>query len=122
LFYFLVLLGSALVGLGLYNKNDREKEENPGIERRLEAIESILFEKMVFEGEKTMEKNFAETEPKQYPEQEEVIEAKKTVPDNIRIILEYQNQGLNVTEIAKKTGMKKGEVLLLKDLSKNYLQ
>lgn len=122
MFYFLVLLGSALVGLGLYNKNDREKEENPGIERRLEAIESILFEKMVFEGEKTMEKNFAETEPKQYPEQEEVIEAKKTVPDNIRIILEYQNQGLNVTEIAKKTGMKKGEVLLLKDLSKNYLQ
>ncbi len=117
-----MLLGSALVGLGLYNKNDREKEENPGIERRLEAIESILFEKMVFEGEKTMEKNFAETEPKQYPEQEEVIEAKKTVPDNIRIILEYQNQGLNVTEIAKKTGMKKGEVLLLKDLSKNYLQ
>lgn len=44
----------------------------------------------------------------------------KPVPDNIRAVMEYEEQGLSVQEIAKVTRMKKGEVLLLRNLSKHY--
>ncbi|WP_312651429.1 hypothetical protein [Proteiniclasticum sp.] len=51
---------------------------------------------------------------------EEVSLEKKPVPDNIRSVMDYEDEGLSVEEIAKITRMKKGEVLLLKNLSKHY--
>ena len=52
--------------------------------------------------------------------EEEQMPGKKPVPDNIRAVMEYEEQGLSVQEIAKITRMKKGEVLLLRNLSKHY--
>lgn len=51
---------------------------------------------------------------------EETVPEKKPVPDNIKVIMDYEEQGLSVQEIAKITRMKKGEVLLLRNLSKHY--
>ena len=53
-------------------------------------------------------------------QEEEQMPGKKPVPDNIRAVMEYEEQGLSVQEIAKITRMKKGEVLLLRNLSKHY--
>jgi hypothetical protein len=48
------------------------------------------------------------------------VPKRKPMPDNIRAIADYEKQGLSVQEIANVTRMKKGEVLLLKNLSKHY--
>lgn len=48
------------------------------------------------------------------------IRKRKPMPDNIRAIADYEMQGLSVQEIVNVTKMKKGEVLLLKNLSKHY--
>ncbi|HSP47131.1 MAG TPA: hypothetical protein VLN47_03535, partial [Clostridiaceae bacterium] len=48
------------------------------------------------------------------------IRRRKPMPDNIRAIADYEKQGLSVQEIVNVTRMKKGEVLLLKNLSKHY--
>lgn len=45
---------------------------------------------------------------------------RKPMPDNIKAIVEYEEEGLTVQEIANITRMKKGEVLLLRSLSKHY--
>lgn len=52
----------------------------------------------------------------------EAAPKKKPMPDNIRAIVDYERQGLSVQEIVNVTRMKKGEVLLLKNLSKHYLK
>ncbi|HCW74033.1 MAG TPA: hypothetical protein DHM90_09840 [Clostridiaceae bacterium] len=58
--------------------------------------------------------------PEEKYEEEANVPEKKPVPDNIRAVMEYEEQGLSVQEIAKITRMKKGEVLLLRNLSKHY--
>ncbi len=58
--------------------------------------------------------------PEEKYEEEANVPEKKPVPDNIRAVMEYEEQGLSVQEIAKITRMKKGEVLLLQNLSKHY--
>ncbi|MBO1265384.1 hypothetical protein J3A84_10110 [Proteiniclasticum sp. SCR006] len=53
-------------------------------------------------------------------EEEAELAKKKPMPENIRKILDYEEEGLSVQQIANVTRMKKGEVLLLKNLSKHY--
>lgn len=130
MFYILILIGAGALSLGFYNKkntvnlkpNDAKEYEDAGLAQRLEAIEAILFESMMTESQKSPEGN---SEPKvisneKYKEESENI--KKNMPDNIKLILDYEKRGLDIQQIVKKTGMNKGEVLLLKDLSKNYLK
>lgn len=45
---------------------------------------------------------------------------KKPMPDNIRKVMDYEKEGLSIQEIANITRMNKGEVLLLRNLSKHY--
>ncbi|HSL86979.1 MAG TPA: hypothetical protein VK861_08605, partial [Bacteroidales bacterium] len=52
------------------------------------------------------------------PEEESLPE--KSIPDNIRAFMEYEDQGMTVQQIASITRRNKGEVLLLKNLSKHY--
>ncbi|MFH5834835.1 hypothetical protein ACHAL6_02005 [Proteiniclasticum sp. C24MP] len=53
-------------------------------------------------------------------EEQEEPSKKKPMPENIRRVLDYEEEGLSVQEIANITRMKKGEVLLLRNLSKHY--
>lgn len=46
--------------------------------------------------------------------------AKKVMPPHIRAVVEYEKEGKSLSEIATLTKMNKGEVLLLKNLSKHY--
>lgn len=45
---------------------------------------------------------------------------KKPMPDNIRKVMDYEEEGLSIQQIANVTRMNKGEVLLLRNLSKHY--
>lgn len=51
---------------------------------------------------------------------DEIILTKKIMPPHIRAVVEYEKEGRSVSEIANLTKMNKGEVLLLKNLSKHY--
>ena len=130
MYYILILIGAGALGLGFYNKkntvnlkpNDPKEYEDARLEQRLEAIEAILFESMMTESQKAPEETF---EPKVISDEKYKAESeniKKNMPDNIKLILDYEKRGLDIQQIVKKTGMNKGEVLLLKDLSKNYLK
>lgn len=134
MFNFLFALGSGLILLGIVNKRKQLSEEQPEVQvshpdaktfeseelmNRMEQLEQLVFQSLLRQEE-------AKEEPaEQVPEQkaaapEEPAVSRKPMPDNVREILEYENQGLSVQEIANITRMNKGEVLLLKNLSKHY--
>ena len=127
MFYILILFGAALILLGIYiRKNQREAEpgrpvfESYGMEEmknRMEQLEQLLFESLVKQEAIKMEDCEEHKEP---AVPEEAASARKPMPDSMRTVVEYEKEGLNVQEIANLTRMNKGEVLLLKNLSKHY--
>jgi len=122
------------------------KELMEDLRHRMEELEGTLFENLMkweLERKELLER--LEKEPAaavlqeepaeimtQAAELTEVMEAavipgpsgnmpeRKPMPDNIKAIVEYEEEGLTVQEIANITRMKKGEVLLLRSLSKHY--
>lgn len=124
MFYFLMISGIFFIITGILIKktqtvykskydispainNDQEK-----LVERVEHLEKLLFESLL---------RIEEKENK-IPQDEQSGINKPDMPDNVRIIMEYARQGLGIQEISKITGMHKGEVLLLKNLSKYYLK
>lgn len=106
------------------------EEDFMDLEDRLETLEKTLFDQLMsWEEEKqalllqlTGDQGSLATEEEQILEEIEVapVKEKRPMPDHIRAILVYEREGLSVEEIAKKAGINKGEVLLLKNLSKHY--
>jgi len=127
MFYILILFGAALILLGIYiGKNQTAAEpgqpiiETCGMEEmknRMEQMEQLLFESLLKQEEIRMEDFEEHEEP---AVQEEAPAVRKPMPDNMRTVVEYEKEGLNTQEIANLTRMNKGEVLLLKNLSKHY--
>ncbi len=52
--------------------------------------------------------------------QEKKVLVKKEMPPHIRAVVDYEKEGKSLQEIAVLTKMNKGEVLLLRNLSKHY--
>lgn len=107
-----------------------QEEDFMDLEDRMETLEKTLFDQLMsWEEEKQMllqqlDRDKVNTEEKEEQRLEEVevepVKEKKPMPDHIRVILDYEREGFSVEEIAKKAGINKGEVLLLKNLSKHY--
>jgi len=79
---------------------------------------SLQSEPSDFNGEE--EKRVPDESVSEQVEEEAELAKKKPMPENIRKVLDYEEEGLSVQQIANVTRMKKGEVLLLKNLSKHY--
>lgn len=198
MFYFLILIGSALILFGMYSRKKQQAAGHEPVPQavtkkvdedalgpagfkalsiRMDQVEKLVFQSlMVQEGRKAVirkESGGIDAEADETvsdPESEESIEdephsvrtaypatevtasaaqtkparnerlsekavsalvgtkpeeetpRKKPMPDNIRAIVDYEKQGLSVQEIVNITRMKKGEVLLLKNLSKHYFK
>jgi len=86
-----------------------EKETIEKIEEIKEKVESKAVTEKI-DIEKTAEKD----------EAEDLESKKKPMPDHIRKVMDYEKEGLSIQEIANITRMNKGEVLLLRNLSKHY--
>ena len=86
-----------------------EKETIEKIEEIRVKEESRVIAKKI-DLEKTAEKG----------EAKDLESKKKPMPDHIRKVMEYEKEGLSIQEIANITRMNKGEVLLLRNLSKHY--
>jgi hypothetical protein len=141
MFYKLMLLGSVLVMLGLVNRRiqrtaapsqdlvQAEAGTSAGssaldeMNGRLERLENLLFQSLVSREEMKAEASEEAGEaaaPEKPASPEEQPIKKQPMPDSVKAVLEYESQGLSLQEIANITRMDKGEVLLLKNLSKHY--
>ncbi len=113
---------------GLHELNDRidqlqklvfeslmAKEEN-----RVAEKTEIFEEKASGIEEKTLKPEHDDKPLEMVSDKEVEVPEAMPIPENIKAILEYENQGLSVQEIAKQTHMNKGEVLLLQNLAKHY--
>lgn len=141
MFYKLMLLGSVLVMLGLVNRRIQRTaapsqdlvQADAGtaasssaldeMNGRLERLENLLFQSLVSREEMKAEASdeageAAAPEKPASPEEQQI--KKQPMPDSVKAVLEYESQGLSLQEIANITRMDKGEVLLLKNLSKHY--
>ncbi|MBC8588348.1 hypothetical protein [Paratissierella segnis] len=128
MFYFLMTLGIVLIALGVYKeKNNIKTDEKYGkvalndlyhLNQRIEAIEKILFfpdsdefgDDTYKSIEKSIEKSLKE-EPQSIPQNS---------LEKYERILKYEEDNYSLEEICNLLDMKKGEVLLLKNLYKNY--
>lgn len=128
MFYFLMLFGAGSILLGMHNRRYSQAEEPAAevptvdgmeeLKARMEQMEQLVFQSLVKQEEHKADT--AEAGEEAAPVSEEPTAARKPMPDNIRAILDYESQGLSVQEISNIRRMNKGEVLLLKNLSKHY--
>jgi hypothetical protein len=138
-FYILVLLGSACILLGFSNRRIQkqyglpegfaaaepvpvpESIDTAELKSRVEQLEKLVFQNLVIREEEKAETAAEAEEPAVHEEAAAHEEAQRQpMPDSVRAVLDYESQGLSLHEIANITRMNKGEVLLLKNLSKHY--
>ncbi|MBF7096301.1 hypothetical protein [Alkalibacter mobilis] len=104
---------TSLMVLENMKKNESRPEE---INDEQIEVSGIKFE--IEEDEKKLNDRSKTVE--KLEKQSDILIAKKEMPDNIKSFLDYESKGLNIQEIANVMGIKKGEVLLLKNLSRHY--
>lgn len=135
MFNFLFALGSGLILLGIVNKRKQLPDEQPEVQvshpaaktfeseelmNRMEQLEQLVFQSLLRQEEAKTDEPAEQVPEQKAATPEQPAASRKPMPDNVREILEYENQGLSIQEIANITRMNKGEVLLLKNLSKHY--
>lgn len=101
----LILCGIALIGIGLYQKKNNSKFENY-IEAAIEesnSVESAIND--IIERLDVIETKMKENSQSVFGDSEKLIK-----------LLDFENK--TVDELAQSTGIKKGEVLLLKRILK----
>lgn len=122
MFYFLITLGIVLIALGIYIEKDNIKTNEKynktalndlyHLNQRIEAIEKILFFSDPDEYDGYIENNtLQEEQPNDLPQNS---------LEKYERILQYEKKDYSLEEICDLLDMKKGEVLLLKNLYKNY--
>lgn len=131
MFYFLVTIGISLIVYGIYKEKDNlsilVKEKHNKIElnelnhlsKRIENIEKILFYSNDFEDYLNEENEILKKGNEvTYEEVENTISQNSL--EKYKKILQYEKENHSLEEICSLLDMKKGEVLLLKNLYKTY--
>ncbi len=131
MFYFLVTIGISLIVYGIYKEKDNlsilVKEKHNKIElnelnhlsKRIENIEKILFYSNDFEAYLNEENEILKKGNEvTYEEVENTISQNSL--EKYKKILQYEKENHSLEEICSLLDMKKGEVLLLKNLYKTY--
>ena len=104
------------------------EEEVKDLRHRMEMLEKTLFEELLkwqMERE-SLKSDFLPEEEAELSlrgsevfEEEEVLE-KKPMPEHVKKVWDLLREGRSTAEAARELGISKGEVLLLKNLSKHY--
>ena len=104
------------------------EEEVKDLRHRMEMLEKTLFEELLkWQMERESQKSdLLPEEEAELPlrdsevfEEEEVSE-KKPMPEHVKKVWDLLKDGRSTAETARELGISKGEVLLLKNLSKHY--
>ncbi|MFZ7120952.1 MAG: hypothetical protein ACOWWH_08395 [Eubacteriaceae bacterium] len=120
MFISIMIMGMILIGIGLF-KNKKNKSVNLEtdnnellqLKRRIDNIEQVYFENSL--KEKTVEINSSTNMLHDYN-----TFASTNLLEKFEMICEYESKDYSINEISKLLNMNKGEVLLLKNLYKNY--
>lgn len=123
MFTFLLSLGMICILLGLYNEKIRkgnstsnELEENSPSQEITDIKERVeSLEKLILYGDVPQERS----EPRENLFSQD-LEKANIFLHKYKLICKYEDDNLPVEEICSKLNMKKGEILLLKNLYKNY--
>lgn len=103
------------------------EEEVKDLRHRMEMLEKTLFEELL---KWQMERESLKSDL--LPEEaelslrssevieEEVVSEKKPMPEHVKRVWDLLKEGRSTAEAARELGISKGEVLLLKNLSKHY--
>lgn len=120
MFISITIIGMILIGIGLFKnkKNNSVNLETENIEllqlkRRIDNIEQVYFENSL--NEKTIEINSSTNILHDYN-----ALASTNLLEKFEMICEYESKNYSINEISKLLDVNKGEVLLLKNLYKNY--
>ena len=99
------------------------------LKERMDTLEKTLFEELLkwqLERE-SLKSDFLLESSSELPsrstevsEEEEEVSEKKPMPDHVKKVWDLLKEGRSTAEAAKELGISKGEVLLLKNLSKHY--
>lgn len=111
MFYILVLLGISLIIMGIMKDKKEEPDSDLGIEIEDLKLRIENLEKEFYRGKTTSFHDIAISTYK---------DISLSSLDNYRKVLEYEEKNYSIEEISKKLHMKKGELLLLKNLYKEY--
>lgn len=125
MFYFLIILGILLMAVGIYKEKDNlfvkfnEKQEKVEfnelyhLNKRIENIEKILF---FSDDSDDFEKVWEEAVGEGF----HPLPTPQNSLEKYERILQYEKEDYSLEEICSILDMKKGEVLLLKNLYKTY--
>lgn len=126
MFYFLIILGCTLIVLGIYmdgpksrvepNTSYKDIEELHLLNARIEFLERAFMEEIPIVGELEEEA------------EDEIMEEDGSNPEETKayglekydLLRKYEEEGHSLEEICILLNMNKGEVILLKNLYKNY--
>ena len=123
MFTFLVSTGMICIALGLYNEKIRkgdstsyEFEENSPSREIMDIKDRVNnLEKLILYGDGPEE----HSEPRENLFSQD-LEKANIFLDKYKLICKYEASNLSIEEICSKKKKKKGEILLLKNLYKNY--
>ena len=131
MFYFLVAIGISLMVYGIYKEKDNlsilvkespnkiELNELNRLSERIENIEKILFFSDDFEAYLNEENEILKKDNEVAYEEVENTISQNSI-EKYKMILKYEKENHSLEEICSLLDMKKGEVLLLKNLYKTY--
>ena len=118
MFYALVGLGIVFIIVGVYNYKPEEKNRPDEGKEFQESLREIEIDDLKYRIE-NLEKEFSSQHSKSFQEVIEDSELAYSSIDNYKKVLQYEEENLSIEEISELLDMKKGEVLLLKNLYKN---
>lgn len=105
------------------------EEDVEDLRHRMETLEKTLFEELLKwqmerENLKSDLRREDEMEASQrnaeVPVEEEQVPEKKPMPDHVKRVWDLLKEGHSTAEVSRQLSISKGEVLLLKNLSKHY--
>lgn len=117
MFYILVFIGIIFITLGIYiHRGEVEAKEDIALNDLIFRIENL---EMALDKEE--KPSFEDVATNVYKEViEEDTELLATSMDNYKRVAQYEKENYSIEEISDLLNMKKGEILLLKNLYKNY--
>ena len=126
MFNLLIFVGVALIIWGVYmDKTPQEVSDFKDLNYRIELIENLLYNnEPIFEDEYPIHEEDATFKTIMENTNSQIIKKEIDLPSNIMeasvVISQYEEGKYTIEEVCSILNMKKGEVLLLKNLYKNY--
>lgn len=118
MFYALVTLGIIFIIIGIYNYKAPEDKRSEEVVKFQESLREIEIEDLKYRLD-NLEKELYSRQSSSFEDVMEAADLSFDSIENYKKVRQYEEENLSIEEISELLDMKKGEVLLLKNLYKN---